>query len=524
MNDSSVTCFLSYQEASINNNNTFPPGKSNRYYYRESQQDKYEIEDEEFFVIGDRVFVDGYKTATVAYFGEVDFAGGDFVGVVFDEPTFGNHNGRVHGRHYFECPPGHGLFVRPNRVTRISDSALGSSAASSRTSTPMPSFLHHRWPSSSHGAVSRSPGSSLSYYYDEDYRQDKQPTVSSLTQKLKSINDSTSSGFNTSTSSRHSNIDTPTRSGGAGILKHNSRSQSTDPMSSSARIEELSDRARAQSVSRSPVFNFRPRREPINNYNHGQSKSIDRDLSQSGKTLDLSTEPADIGDRVIVSSEKGNMMATLRFLGETEFATGEWAGVELDYPDGKNNGEICGVKYFDCPDRYGLFLPAIRIRKYKPSSRSELESSRPVFNSMRYTLKSPPPSSRSTTPSYDRSSSAASSYRTSSPAWGLSSSTSYNTKSRMFDDTPRQYSGGEFNSTSLSYIDETPYRDYSFVREKPKFDEKDIDIQLKKDLKKSLSKPDSNYKLSKPKAVEYTFSSSKFDDAQPVTWRKLIFD
>ena len=42
-----------------------------------------------------------------------------------------------------------------------------------------------------------------------------------------------------------------------------------------------------------------------------------------------------------------------RYAGPTEFATGLWAGVELESPQGKNNGTVKGVVYFRCSKNYG---------------------------------------------------------------------------------------------------------------------------------------------------------------------------
>ncbi|CAH8593064.1 unnamed protein product [Schistosoma rodhaini] len=65
-----------------------------------------------------------------------------------------------------------------------------------------------------------------------------------------------------------------------------------------------------------------------------------------------------IGDHVQVS---GGRIGILRYLGPTEFAVGEWAGVELDSPIGKNDGSVAGVRYFTCKPNYGLFAAANKV-------------------------------------------------------------------------------------------------------------------------------------------------------------------
>ena len=46
------------------------------------------------------------------------------------------------------------------------------------------------------------------------------------------------------------------------------------------------------------------------------------------------------------------------FPGPTHFESGEWCGVELDLPEGKNNGQISGTDYFHCLPNHGLFVPS----------------------------------------------------------------------------------------------------------------------------------------------------------------------
>ena len=48
-----------------------------------------------------------------------------------------------------------------------------------------------------------------------------------------------------------------------------------------------------------------------------------------------------LGDRVLIG---GTKVGHLRYLGTTDFAKGEWAGVELDDPIGKNDGSVAGKR------------------------------------------------------------------------------------------------------------------------------------------------------------------------------------
>ena len=46
-------------------------------------------------------------------------------------------------------------------------------------------------------------------------------------------------------------------------------------------------------------------------------------------------------------------IGTLRFYGNTMFASGQWAGVELGEDMGKNDGSHGGIRYFSCKPKRG---------------------------------------------------------------------------------------------------------------------------------------------------------------------------
>ncbi|KAI8817169.1 dynein associated protein-domain-containing protein [Fimicolochytrium jonesii] len=88
------------------------------------------------------------------------------------------------------------------------------------------------------------------------------------------------------------------------------------------------------------------------------------DPASSSPTSPAPSEPDDpaslpaLGSHVHVSAGPG----IVRYAGLTAFAPGSWVGLELQEPNGKNDGSVQGKRYFDCPPNYGVFVRPSQVR------------------------------------------------------------------------------------------------------------------------------------------------------------------
>ncbi|XP_056127094.1 CAP-Gly domain-containing linker protein 3 isoform X2 [Rhinichthys klamathensis goyatoka] len=87
--------------------------------------------------------------------------------------------------------------------------------------------------------------------------------------------------------------------------------------------------------------------------------------------LMLSSLGLKLGDRVVLDDTK---TGTLRFCGTTEFASGQWVGIELDETEGKNDGSVGGIRYFICSPKQGIFAPVSKISKALEQTPSSVTS------------------------------------------------------------------------------------------------------------------------------------------------------
>ncbi|XP_063262660.1 centrosome-associated protein 350 isoform X2 [Prinia subflava] len=158
-----------------------------------------------------------------------------------------------------------------------------------------------------------------------------------------------------------------------------SRSRSTSLGSDGEISEYLSDRSLSGSVHSERLLELQSPTELVKNT---ERRDVEQEQPPACSPLWASasvTEETDslsnfnIGDRVLVSKVQPG---TLRFKGLTKFAKGFWAGVELDKPEGNNNGTYEDIKYFDCREKHGIFAPPQKISHITESIDSHLDTNK----------------------------------------------------------------------------------------------------------------------------------------------------
>ncbi|CAI8000041.1 CAP-Gly domain-containing linker protein 2 [Geodia barretti] len=158
----------------------------------------------------------------------------------------------------------------------------------------------------------------------------------------------------------------------------------------------------SHSTSSSPLISRKsdpggPKREPSPTPSSGDSEASSS-ISVENSTPKTNEPTYRIGEKVMVDVNGLFRMGSVKYVGATEFAAGDWVGVAFDRPYGKHSGTVKGVKYFKCKDKHGVFVKKEKLIQ-SPSVTGATSSPSPRFS---HGSKSASPSARrkpSTNPS-----------------------------------------------------------------------------------------------------------------------------
>ena len=302
------------------------------------------------------MWVAGTKPGVIAYIGETQFAPGEWAGVILDTPV-GKNDGSVSGMRYFSCEPMRGVFSKLAKLTRQPDAVEGAALSM------MPAVAEPMDQSLDCHLTQFVPSALVNQMNADNHCQHL------VSQEAEKVQSSTDDVFTPPTEQPDAKFVAPTSLDtiSAGMIEQNELNVATEtftvsvsqtvmqqaPASGHSPSKESSTVAIQPSTSEKPppkIGTVAKATRPsglIPRSNHGSVTGLNRmSLVGSGINLNAVSDTIKhgfkVGDRVAVS---GSKPGTLRYIGTTDFAKGEWAGVELDEPQGKNNGAVEGKRY-----------------------------------------------------------------------------------------------------------------------------------------------------------------------------------
>ncbi|XP_053625782.1 restin homolog isoform X4 [Plodia interpunctella] len=129
---------------------------------------------------------------------------------------------------------------------------------------------------------------------------------------------------------------------------------------SSSELRKLSDDSSRKHLSASSTYSITSMDALWEKHPRRLSEAGLRRSSDHSVILTEDTDSFIIGERVWVGGTKPGQIA---YIGETQFAPGDWAGIVLDEPIGKNDGSVAGIRYFQCAEKRGVFSRLTRLTR-----------------------------------------------------------------------------------------------------------------------------------------------------------------
>merc|ERR1712228_1097957 len=268
------------------------------------------------FGVGDYVLVKDNRKGIIRYIGATGIVKGCLVGIELDEQSPGGHDGRFGGKSYFECPDGHGMFVRLLDIIKI----IKTKQRIERESNPNIDTI------------------------PDDLKMDENEVT---------ISDKVKVGDRVTLSNNKQ-----------GIIKFigNTEFSENKPMLG-IELDSEDPKATDGSVGNKSYFKTQMgrgifvRRASVISFNSFESVPDNEEEESEDDDDDM-----DFDDYVeLENGSKG----IIKFIGKTDFAKGELIGVEMETwdPDG-HDGSKHNKRYFSCKQGHGLWTRREKIKKY----------------------------------------------------------------------------------------------------------------------------------------------------------------
>ncbi|XP_069391027.1 tubulin-folding cofactor B [Paralichthys olivaceus] len=122
---------------------------------------------------------------------------------------------------------------------------------------------------------------------------------------------------------------------------------------------ELSDQAYEKRTDSARSFMKKHR---VGRFNEEETAKKQEENAARENKQKAAAEAISVGNRCQVQVPgQPTKLASVMYVGTTDFKPGFWVGVKYDEPLGKHNGTVEGKQYFDCENKYGAFVKPLNV-------------------------------------------------------------------------------------------------------------------------------------------------------------------